>query len=265
VLNYDFPESAESYVHRTGRTGRAGRTGEAVSLITPADIGRLYMLRLTYKIFPVERSLPTARELKSRAETDLVEMFVQAASGRVTHPDDLALARRLLSHEQAEFVVASLLRDHLGARPDALEEATAARRAEQPKPAPVATAGTPERKRERTESRDGERKRKVKDKAPTRQAEGSAGSRNETPVAGTVDAEVFVNVGRKDGAKPSDFQSLLEEQGFEPDDVHYIRVRNNHTFVGVPEELLKRALNTLDGARIAGRSAEAERARARNN
>ena len=27
VINHDFPETAEQYVHRTGRTGRAGRTG----------------------------------------------------------------------------------------------------------------------------------------------------------------------------------------------------------------------------------------------
>ncbi len=29
VINFDFPESAENYLHRTGRTGRAGRTGTA--------------------------------------------------------------------------------------------------------------------------------------------------------------------------------------------------------------------------------------------
>jgi ATP-dependent RNA helicase DeaD len=78
VINHDFPESAEAYVHRTGRTGRAGRTGVAISLIAPGDIGHLYMLRLTYKIFPIERTLPTAREVKSREETDVVNLFVEA-------------------------------------------------------------------------------------------------------------------------------------------------------------------------------------------
>src|SRR5262245_46169454 len=48
VINFDFPESAEAYVHRTGRTGRAGRTGVAISLVGPRDVGNLYMLRLTY-------------------------------------------------------------------------------------------------------------------------------------------------------------------------------------------------------------------------
>src|SRR5688572_8772359 len=151
VINHDFPESAEAYVHRTGRTGRAGRTGVAISLIAPDDIGHLYMLRLTYKIFPIERSLPSAREVKSREEADVVNLFVQAFAPKKPHPDDLALARRLLTHDSAEVVVAGLLRDHLGARPEAVEEAKAMRRTEAPRPVPAVKAvsnGAPKPQRE---------------------------------------------------------------------------------------------------------------------
>src|SRR5262252_5583847 len=55
VINFDFPEATENYVHRTGRTGRAGRMGTAISLVSPASIGNLYYLRLEYKIHPIER------------------------------------------------------------------------------------------------------------------------------------------------------------------------------------------------------------------
>ncbi|GAO50710.1 hypothetical protein G7K_4831-t1 [Saitoella complicata NRRL Y-17804] len=37
VINYDFPQSVQSYVHRIGRTGRAGRRGEAVTYFTKDD------------------------------------------------------------------------------------------------------------------------------------------------------------------------------------------------------------------------------------
>jgi len=37
VINYDFPQSVASYIHRIGRTGRAGRKGEAVTFVTDDD------------------------------------------------------------------------------------------------------------------------------------------------------------------------------------------------------------------------------------
>ncbi|XP_014259221.1 probable ATP-dependent RNA helicase DDX52 [Cimex lectularius] len=37
VINYDFPPSAISYIHRIGRTGRAGRPGKAITYFTNDD------------------------------------------------------------------------------------------------------------------------------------------------------------------------------------------------------------------------------------
>lgn len=37
VVNYDFPQSRESYIHRIGRTGRAGRKGKAITFFTSED------------------------------------------------------------------------------------------------------------------------------------------------------------------------------------------------------------------------------------
>src|SRR5260370_11855499 len=107
VINFDFPESAERYVHRTGRTGRAGRTGTAVSIIAPQDIGHLYLLRLTYKIRPIEKQLPTAGELKTREEADLVQLLADAFLVTPPHPHDVALARRLLSPHAAHPTIAA--------------------------------------------------------------------------------------------------------------------------------------------------------------
>ncbi|ELT94682.1 hypothetical protein CAPTEDRAFT_187719 [Capitella teleta] len=38
VINYDFPQTAISYIHRIGRTGRAGRGGSAVTYYTEDDL-----------------------------------------------------------------------------------------------------------------------------------------------------------------------------------------------------------------------------------
>ncbi|KAJ2711511.1 RNA-dependent ATPase rok1 [Coemansia spiralis] len=41
VINYDFPQSAQSYIHRIGRTGRAGRPGRAITYFTKDDAPHL--------------------------------------------------------------------------------------------------------------------------------------------------------------------------------------------------------------------------------
>ncbi len=37
VINYDVPDTPETYIHRTGRTGRAARTGQAFSFVSRED------------------------------------------------------------------------------------------------------------------------------------------------------------------------------------------------------------------------------------
>jgi ATP-dependent RNA helicase RhlE len=41
VINYELPDSAETYTHRIGRTGRAGATGSAFSLCDQEERGQL--------------------------------------------------------------------------------------------------------------------------------------------------------------------------------------------------------------------------------
>ncbi|MFC1770971.1 DEAD/DEAH box helicase [Candidatus Margulisiibacteriota bacterium] len=55
VVNFDLPDTSESYVHRIGRTGRAGANGRAISLVCPEEQKELYEIHklLKFKI-PVE-------------------------------------------------------------------------------------------------------------------------------------------------------------------------------------------------------------------
>ncbi|MEO1589811.1 MAG: DEAD/DEAH box helicase [Cyanobacteria bacterium J06632_22] len=66
VINYELPDSHDSYVHRIGRTGRAGQEGRAISIVTPLE---------KYKIRQIERHLkqemtfckvPTRAEIAAR-------------------------------------------------------------------------------------------------------------------------------------------------------------------------------------------------------
>jgi len=54
VINYDIPDTAETYIHRIGRTGRASRSGDAFTLVTPEDEGMVRSIEgLLHK--PLER------------------------------------------------------------------------------------------------------------------------------------------------------------------------------------------------------------------
>ncbi|NOQ45073.1 MAG: DEAD/DEAH box helicase [Desulfobulbaceae bacterium] len=61
VVNYDIPDTAEAYTHRTGRTGRAERTGEAFTFVT-SDDGRIIQV--------VERTLGQKIRRESVADFD---------------------------------------------------------------------------------------------------------------------------------------------------------------------------------------------------
>ena len=37
VINYDFPQHIEDYIHRVGRTGRAGKDGDSYTFFTQDD------------------------------------------------------------------------------------------------------------------------------------------------------------------------------------------------------------------------------------
>jgi ATP-dependent RNA helicase DeaD len=108
VVHMGFPESPEAYVHRSGRTGRAGRRGTSIALVGPLDVGNLYFLRLTYGIRPIERTLPSEGDAQTQREAERVA-FLQEAFGTAPTEESRNLARRLLTLDDPESVVAGLV------------------------------------------------------------------------------------------------------------------------------------------------------------
>jgi ATP-dependent RNA helicase RhlE len=46
VINFDVPQDPDSYVHRVGRTARAGQKGEAITFMSPGEIGELRAIEM---------------------------------------------------------------------------------------------------------------------------------------------------------------------------------------------------------------------------
>ncbi|MDR2398605.1 MAG: DEAD/DEAH box helicase [Spirochaetaceae bacterium] len=66
VINWDLPHDRETYVHRIGRTGRAGRRGKAISLVLPAERGRIsHLSRLMERTLGTKIEWTRAPKIKS--------------------------------------------------------------------------------------------------------------------------------------------------------------------------------------------------------
>lgn len=87
VLNYDYPNNSEDYVHRIGRTGRAGKNGTAITLFTTDS---MYLYSLIFLDVPLTLSSDAkqARDLvgvltesKQQIDPRLAEMARYSGGG----------------------------------------------------------------------------------------------------------------------------------------------------------------------------------------
>jgi ATP-dependent RNA helicase RhlE len=68
VINFELPETAETYVHRIGRTGRAGSFGKAISFCSPDESDYLKgIIRLTGRGIPVISEHPFVNNIPEPA------------------------------------------------------------------------------------------------------------------------------------------------------------------------------------------------------
>lgn len=64
VINYNFPEDHESYVHRVGRTGRAGKNGVAITFISQSEQYLLSFLKRKFNLVLQPISVPSFETIK---------------------------------------------------------------------------------------------------------------------------------------------------------------------------------------------------------
>ncbi len=223
VINFSLPENVEQYVHRTGRTGRAGRTGTAISLVGPTELGILYYLRLQYRIFPVERTLPSEGEQRTRQEADRIAL-IDAAYPKPPSERDLALVRRFMTHADAERMLAGLLGAFFGEESEDVDKVAASKR----------------------------RRGKQHPDAHSTEDDESESDKPETTT-------LYINVGRRDELKASELGRLLRDRtGLKRKEIGRIRVRDKHSLVDVPEDRAQDVIDSMAGAVFHDRELELE-------
>jgi ATP-dependent RNA helicase DeaD len=90
-----------------------------------------------------------------------------------------------------------------------------------------------------------------------RKREENADAKDERPMA-----NVYLDVGKKDGVRVGELAKFLRERTeLSRADIGRIRLRDHHSFVELPEEHVEAALAKLAGVELLGKPLGAERAR----
>ncbi|KYC38402.1 RNA helicase [Scytonema hofmannii PCC 7110] len=78
VINFDLPDSVETYVHRIGRTGRAGKEGTAITLVQPFERRKQQLFERHIKQNWQILSIPTRAQIEAK-QLDKLQVQVREA------------------------------------------------------------------------------------------------------------------------------------------------------------------------------------------
>jgi ATP-dependent RNA helicase DeaD len=270
VVNYDIPYDSETYIHRIGRTGRAGRSGEAILFVAPRERNMLRIIERVTKQ-PIEQmTLPSVQDVNEQRVLKFKERItaaVQSGDGKIFQPVLEQLERdQNIPIAEIAAALASLLQ---GQSPFLLPQKTAAQEA-----AGSWGRGEPteSRKPRREREERGAREERVAPEA-TAQAESEDSPARESAVApeeredrpprerrekrgaeeGPPMETYRLEVGHAHGVLPGNIVgAIANEAGLDGKHIGHIDIRDDHTFVDLPEGMPKEIFRELKKVKIRG-------------
>jgi ATP-dependent RNA helicase DeaD len=235
VVNYDVPYDTESYVHRIGRTGRAGRKGEAILFIAPRERNMLRAIERATRQVIEPMNLPSV----DAVNTLRIAKFKQRITESIAKGDG-NLYRPVL--EQLETESGMALIDIAAALASLSQGSTPLLLAQKPERPADAPAENRERDLRRGESHSVPREQD----AP----------REERPrKSGPAQMETFrIEVGSVHSIKPGNIVgAIANEADIEGVHIGRVDIREDHSYVDLPEGMPKEIFKQLQKVRIAGR------------
>src|SRR6202163_328504 len=253
VVNYDVPYDTESYVHRIGRTGRAGPHGEGELFIAPPERNMLRAIEPP----TVQVTDPMTLHTVDAVNALRIAKFKQRVIETVAKGEATAF-RAVLEQMEAETglplidIAAALASLSQGTTPLLLtgkSERPPERPPERPRIPDTAVeepaAGARSRPSERIAQADA-------DAAPARKSKPAAG-RTET---------FRIEVGSIHGIKPGNIVgAIANEAGIDGVHIGRVDIREDHSFVDLPEGMPKEIFTELQKVRVVGRELRLSRVR----
>lgn len=75
VVNYNYPESDEAYIHRIGRTGRVNKKGLSVSLVSGAEERLINNLARKHKLEITKMNVPSKEDILKNGVSNIINII----------------------------------------------------------------------------------------------------------------------------------------------------------------------------------------------
>ena len=255
VINYDVPYDTESYVHRIGRTGRAGRKGEAILFIAPRERNMLRAIERATRQVIEPMNLPTVDAVNALRISKFKQRVTETMAGA-----DMKAFRPMV--EQLEAETGLPLIDIAAALASLAQGTTPLLLGGRSERGGEDAAGSPARRDPVVEER-AERPRSFGRPAPERESDVRTpndrtrpeAAREPRPQAAGGLMETFrIEVGAAHGIKPSNVVgAIANEAGIEGVHIGRVDIRDDHSYVDLPEGMPKQIFKVLQKVLVAGR------------
>jgi ATP-dependent RNA helicase DeaD len=219
VVNFDVPESPQTYVHRIGRTGRAGREGVAITFAEPRE------RRLLQTIEAVTKQRITVAQVPSVLDAQAKQLEVTAEAVRdAIQSGELDRYRTVVQslsaeHELLDVAAAAVKLTHIA------RSGSGANEVDIPTP-------------------------------PERPSRGRHPERGEGPkrAAGVKMARIYIGSGRKANMRPGDIVgAITNEAGIDGKSIGAIEVSDGFSLVEVPDMVADQVITALRATTIKGK------------
>ena len=245
-MNFDVPYDTESYVHRIGRTGRAGRKGEAILFIAPRERNMLRAIERATRQVIEPMNLPTVDAVNTLRIAKFKQRVIETLPAAGT-----SAFRPIVEQLEAETglplidIAAALASLSQGSTPLLLGVK------ERPPEAPA-----PERSRAAAERPHPAERPRAAERPPARDSapvpEGAQRPRARS-AAGQMET-YRIEVGSAHAIKPGNIVgAIANEAGIEGVHIGRVDIRDDHSYVDLPEGMPKDIFKQLQKVRVAGR------------
>ncbi len=226
VVNFDVPESPQTYIHRIGRTGRAGREGVAITFAEPREHRLLRSIESLTKQRITVAQLPTVLDVRAK-KLELTRGAIREA----VVAGDLDRYRVVVEALAAEFDVmdiaaAAVQLAHLGGAGAGGDEIE------------IPVVATPA----------------VHERRPPGKPETRAGVKGGKRSVGPKLVKIFIGSGRTANMRAGDLVgAIINEAGIDGKSIGAIEIADRHSLVEIPEELADKVILALRATSIKGK------------